>query len=83
MKTAQEKMKAALLKVKLPSRSIEVYGSQIVVTCLSVESANAWAPILRKFAKVKTIALKSLDETQESTVFDRKYVTVYRTYATV
>lgn len=83
MQTAQEKMRAALMKVDLPSRSIEVYGSQIVVTCLSIESASAWAPILAKFAKVKAVALKSMDETAKSNVFDRKYVTVYRTYAVV
>lgn len=81
--TAHQRMEATLAKVKLPSRAIEVYGSQIVITTLSVESASAWAPILRKFAKVKAVALKSLDETAESTVFDRRYVTVYRTYATV
>jgi hypothetical protein len=83
MATAQEAMKAALEKVSLPSRSIEVYGSQIVVTCLSLDSANRWAPVLSKFATVKKVGLKSLDETKKSTVHNRRYVTVYRTYATI
>jgi hypothetical protein len=76
-------MKVALGKVSIPSRSNEVYGSQIVITCLSLDSANQWAPALSKFATVKRVGLRSLDETKKSTVHNRQYVTVYRTYATV
>ena len=83
MATAQDTMKAALAKVNIPSRSIEVYGSQIVITCLCVESASKWAPVLRKFATVKAVALRSLDETKASHAHARDYVTVFRTYATV
>ncbi len=83
MATAQENMKVALGKVNIPSRSIEVYGSQIVITCLSLDSANRWAPVLSKFATVKKVGLRSLDETKKSTVHNRQYVNVYRTYATI
>jgi len=76
--TKQQEMKSKLEQIGLPYKEVECYGSQIVVTAHSVESANKWAMILSRFAKVRRAALESLEQTVE-----RKYVKVWRTYAVI
>lgn len=83
MATAQEQMKAKLQGLGLPSRNIDVYGSQIVVTCASSDAAVRWASVLGKFAKVRKAAAEGLDETKESTPVAKQYVKVWRTWAVV
>lgn len=83
--TQQEQLKSLLSQVGIPSKSIEVYGSQIVVTCYSESAAEKWASVLRKFATVKRVALKSLDDAKvnTNTVMMPSHVNVWRTYATI
>lgn len=81
--TMQDRMKARLAQVGIPAREIKVYGSQIVITCLSSSAAEKWAVVLRKFATVRAIAKESLDETAESRPNEKRYVRVWRTWATI
>lgn len=83
MSTTQERMKAMLRQVDIPAREIKVYGSQIVITCTSVRSAEKWASVLSKFATVRAIARESLDETNGSGPNEKHYVKVWRTWATL
>lgn len=55
--TVQEKKMVALLKkLGLPYRKIDVYGSQIVITCRSENTARRWATALSpKVAKFRGI----------------------------
>ncbi len=87
--TTQQKIKATLETVGLPFREIRCYGSQIVVTSQSDETARKWAVLLGKFAKVRGIT-KSLDERKvaidqphDMSTMENKYVQVYRTFAVV
>lgn len=83
--TVQEKFRALLGKVDLPSKSIDVYGSQIVITCHSESASEKWASILRKFSTVEKVALKCLDDAKvnRNTVMNPSRVTVWRTYARI
>lgn len=83
MTTAQEQMKSKLQGLGIPARNIDVYGSQIVVTCASADAATKWAFVLGKFAKVRKAAVEALDETKESTPVTKQYVKVWRTWAVV
>jgi len=83
--TSQDRIRELLGKVNLPSKRIDVYGSQIVVTCRSESAAEKWAMVLGKFATVTKVALKDLDETKvnKGDVMLPSRVTVWRTYATI
>lgn len=80
----QQQMKATLEKAGLPFKSIECYGSQIVITSHCADTANRWAQLLGRFARVRGV-IKSLDEAsvQRGTCLNRTYVQVYRTFAAV
>lgn len=82
--TAQQHMAAKLAEVPIPSKQINCYGSQIVVTCWSEEAGRKWAVVLRKFSTVKRI-LKSIDYAKEnqSTIMTPSTVDVWRVYATL
>ena len=83
--TVQHTMKARLEKLGVPFRSIEVYGSQIMVTCASQDAAVKWAAILGKFARVRGTAVKSIDYLKEDANLPnaRRTIDVWRTGATV
>lgn len=85
MATAQDKIKAKLETLGIPFRSIEVYGSQIMVTCASRDAAIKWATVLGKFARVRGAAVKSIDYLKADTDLPnaRRTVDVWRTGATV
>lgn len=87
--TTQQKIKATLEAAGLPFRAVECYGRQIVVTSQSSETANKWAALLGKFAKVRGIT-ESLDERKvaveqahDMSSTDAKYVRVFRTFAVI
>ena len=81
--TTTEAMQEKLGQVGIPHKAIRCYGRQIVVTAYCLDSANQWASLLAKFSKVRNV-LKVLDETKASEgQFRRKYVDVYRVFATV
>ncbi len=64
--TPQEKMQKSLNKSSIPAKSINVYGSQIVITCRSLAAANRWAALLAHFANVRGI-VETFDYNQENT----------------
>lgn len=82
--TAQARIKATLGKLGIPAKQIDCYGSQIVVTSQSRDTADRWALALGKFATVKG-TLESLDDGAENknTVLRPTTVKVWRTYATI
>jgi hypothetical protein len=83
--TIQEMMAAKLAELEIPSKKIQVYGSQIVITCWSLEAANRFAQALSHFAKVRRV-IESLDEKADSDCFtppSEKYVKVWRVGAVI
>lgn len=80
--TIQAQIKATLAKAGIPSREIEVYGSQIVITSACRDTAQKWGELLGKFAKVRGI-VETIDEAkvQKGTCLNRTYVKVWRTFA--
>jgi hypothetical protein len=76
-------MRAKLAEAGIPYREIKVYGSQIMVTTTSAASAERWGTLLGKFATVRAVAREDLDETKESRPGKKKYIKVWRTWATV
>ncbi len=85
MAKIQQALKAKLETVGLPYKAIQVYGSQIVVTTVALDSANRWSRLLGKFCKVRGIT-ESLGEKQDSfhgTPPSEKYTRVHRVFATV
>lgn len=77
-------MKDLLDRLSIPSKRIECYGSQIVVTSQSRDTADRWALALGKFATVKGV-IESYDDAvdNKNTVLRPTVVKVWRTYATV
>lgn len=84
MNTPQEKMKARLEALGIPYKEIRVYGGQIVVTCVSVNTATKWASLLGNFAKVRG-TVQSIDYTKENkgTCLVPTTTKVWRVFATV
>lgn len=68
----------------LPFKSIDIYGSQTVVTALSVEAAKRWTCLLSQFAKVRGTT-DSYDEAvvNKNTVLRPSRVRVFRVFARV
>jgi len=62
--TPQQQMKELLAKVDIPAKTIECYGSQIVVTAWSDEAARKWAAVLNRFAEVRGI-VKTIEKTKD------------------
>jgi hypothetical protein len=83
--TIQQQMKASLETVGLPFKDVQCYGSQIVITCVSRDTANRWVPVLRKFSTVRGV-IECLDEKADSdfrTPTSQKYTRVHRVYAVI
>jgi hypothetical protein len=80
--TIQAQIKATLEKSGIPSREIEVYGSQIVITSACRDTAEKWGALLSGFSKVRGI-LESIDEAkiQKGSCMNRTYIKVWRTFA--
>lgn len=68
MATLQERMKAKLAEAGIPARRIDVYGSQIMITCMSRKTANRWSSLVSKFATVRNV-FESVDETADADRF--------------
>jgi hypothetical protein len=82
--TLQNQMQAKLAQVGIPYRTINVYGSQIVITTTSRNTAAKWHAVLARFAKVRG-TIKDIDyaTVNRGTVLNRSTVQVFRTYATI
>lgn len=80
----QAQMKALLERTGIAHKEIQCYGSQIVVTSHCADTANKWAQLLGKFAKVRGV-IKSIDEAkiQNDPRVNTKYVDVWRTFAVI
>lgn len=80
----QDKMRELLGKSGIPAKQIDVYGSQIVVTCYSRGAAEKFASLVSRFATVKAI-LESIDDAKENknTVLRPSKVTVWRMFARI
>ena len=83
--TVQAQIRATLLKAGLPYKSLDVYGSQIVVTTWSMDAARQWSSLLATFATVRKTGLQSIDYAKENkgTVLKPTTLNVYRTYAVI
>ena len=53
--TIQASMKKTMESAKIPYKEIQVFGSQIIVTVGSIETANKWVSFLSRFATVRKV----------------------------
>lgn len=84
MAALNARMKAKLEASGIPYKRIECYGSQIVVTSYSSDSAAKWATLLANFAKVRG-TIETLDDAvrNRNTVLRPSKVRVWRTFAVI
>lgn len=61
--TPQAELKAKLALSGIPHKAIQCYGSQIVITTRGRASAEQWASLLGKFARVRAM-FETTDENQ-------------------
>lgn len=82
--TPQEKLKARLETLGLPYREINVYGSQITIEAVSRDTADKWASLVQRFAKLRGV-IEDYVEAKENknTVMNPTRVHVWRVYARV
>lgn len=82
--TAQQKMAATLAKTGIAHKRIHCYGSQIVITSHCRATADKWASVLAKFAKVSAV-IESMENAVENhkTCLNPSMVKVWRTFATI
>lgn len=82
--TPQDRMRDHLEALGLPYKKIDVYGSQIVVTALSVDAAKRWTCLLSQFAKVRGTT-DSYDEAaaNKNTTLRPSRIRVFRVFARV
>jgi hypothetical protein len=80
-----KKMQAKLEGLGLPYKEIKVFGSQIHITSHCRDTAERWASLLSKFAKVYCPAKESLQEAKENkgTVLRPTMVKVWLTGARI
>ena len=80
MPTPQERTKALLEQLDIPSKEIKVYGSQIVITTRSQEAALKWRRALSpKVAKFKNMVQSTdIAKKQKGTVLKPTRVKVWR-----
>ena len=78
--TIQNKIKNLLEQTGIPAKEIRVYGSQIMITCLSQDTARKWAVLCGNFATVRSV-FESLDENKRVTATSGKYHKVWRVAA--
>ena len=66
--TPQQRMKAQLEAVGLPFKTINCYGSQIVVTAWSRDAAVKWHSLLSRLGKVRG-PVESMDRTKDASAY--------------
>ena len=79
-----QQMKEKLSQSGIAFKNIECYGSQIVITSYCRDSADKWALLLTRFAKVRGV-IESLDEAKanKNTVLLPTTTKVWRTFAAI
>lgn len=84
MGALQDKMKAKLADAGIAHKSIEVYGSQIVVTSHCRKTAETWAALLATFSRVRGIT-ESFDAAaaNKGTCLNPTQIRAYRTFAAI
>lgn len=82
--TPHQKFEAKLAETGIPHKEINCYGSQVMITTGGEDSARQWASVLANFAKVNNV-WESIDQTKATAkeIADRKYVKVWRVWATL
>lgn len=81
----QDRIRDTLAKSGIAHKTIECYGSQIVVTSWSRKAADDWASLISSFAVVRGVT-ESVDEKHDAkpgTPVSKKYVRVFRTFARI
>lgn len=63
--TLQQRMQAKLAQSGIPWREIKVFGSSILITCQSRDTAQRWASLLAQFARVTGVG-EGYDEAKVS-----------------
>jgi hypothetical protein len=82
--TIQAQVKDLLGKTGIPAKEINVYGSQIVVTCHSRGAAEKFASVISKFAKIRGL-IETYDDAKVNmnTVLRPSKVQVWRVFGVV
>jgi len=79
-----EKFETLLKKLPIPKKRIECYGHQVVVTCVSRDSASRWVMALnRVLGRDKVTCIESVDVVEKKTCLVSRYQSVYRIYGRV
>ena len=80
----QERITALLKETGIPSKCIQVYGSQIVITAWSLNAANQWATVIAKIATLRRV-MESTDDNvvNMNTVMLPSFHKVWRVYGVI
>ncbi len=82
--TLQKQMKDKLESLGLPYKKIKVYGTQITVECISLDSIEKWRAILAKFCKIRGIVEDTVEnQVNKNTVLLPTRHKVHRLYAQI
>lgn len=83
--TPQQAMKARLEELKIPYKSLDVYGSQIMVTCWSENAAKRWHSVLHKLSPESLRMGPGTDYAKENkgTNLNPTTIKVYRVWASL
>lgn len=83
--TLQEQMREKLLTLNIPAKQLNVYGSQIMVTCRGRESAERYARVLRRFCRrvVGPVESVDYDKKNTNTVLRPSVHLVWRVWGTI
>jgi len=79
MTSLQAQIKDKLSGLGIAHKEIQVYGSQIVVTCWGREAADKFAGVISSFAKIRAV-VDALDPYADGS---RKYHNVVRVFAAI
>lgn len=80
--TTQERMKNKLYEAGIPAKQIEVYGSQVMVTCKGKKSAERFNALLHTFCR-KVVMAESIDDVQSKPNAKLEYHKVWRVWGTI
>ena len=76
-------MKSKLETLGLPFVEIEVFGSQILITCKCRESANRWTGVVKQFATLRGVAPGQNMVKDTADIARHRYYDVWRVHAHV
>lgn len=83
--TTQQLIAMNLNKLMIPKKSIDVYGSQVVITCHSEDAAIRWYMVLKNFCSLVRGPGQAVEPTRDTEFLPnmRDYNHVWRVWGTI